>query len=135
MRRAILPATLLAIVASLALACSSSSSSSPPPCNEDPWECGSGQTCWPQNTTSFACLNSGAGTAGSACEDSPGVATCGDGLECFQTSETASGICSPYCDNTSTSHACPSGMLCEMDLVGATTVQICIATGSAADGG
>src|ERR1700678_2664409 len=104
MRRALFPATLLAIVVPLALACSSSSSSSPPPCNEDPWECGSEQTCWPQSTTSFACLNSGSGTAGSACEDSVGAPTCGAGLACLQTSTASGGICSAYCDNTETSH-------------------------------
>lgn len=133
MTRALRPAALLALVVPLALACSSSSSA--PPCNQNPWECGTGQTCWPKDTTSFACLNSGAGTAGSACEDSVGVPTCGDGLECFQTSGGASGICSPYCDNTNTSHACPSGMSCQMVFVAATTIQICVGTTSPNDGG
>jgi len=134
MRRALFPATLLALVVPLAVACSSSSST-PPPCNQDPWECGSGQTCWPKDTTSFACLNSGVGTAGSACEDSVGAPTCGDGLACLQLSTASGGICAAYCDNTETSHACPSGMTCDMVLIVGTIVQLCVGAASTTDGG
>jgi hypothetical protein len=117
-------------VVSLALACSSKSS--PVPCNEDPWECPSGQTCWPSNGTSFACLNSGTGTAGGPCEDSEGIATCGDGLACLQTT-SAGGTCVAYCDNTDPSHACPSTQLCEMDVVVGTTIYVCVGTGAASE--
>jgi hypothetical protein len=113
----------LAIIA-LALACSTTSST-PPPCNENPWSCPAGQTCWPKNTTSFACLNSGSGTVGGACESSVGIATCGDGLACLQTTASA-GTCVAYCDNTDTSHACPFGQTCDMAVLAGTTIQVCV---------
>ncbi len=114
-------------VASVAVACSSSSSS-PSPCNENPWECTAGQTCWPKTEGAFACLNSGAGKAGSACQDTIGAATCGDGLACFQTG-TSGGVCTPYCDNSDTSHACSAGQTCQMALLvgGGPQFQICVA--------
>jgi hypothetical protein len=117
---------------SLALACSTSSGTTP--CNENPWVCPAGQTCWPKDETTFACLNSGTGTAGGACEDTGGTATCGDGLACLQMSGAA-GTCAAYCDNTDTSHACPSGQSCEMAVIIGTTIQICVGAAPAAEAG
>jgi hypothetical protein len=59
-------------------------------------------------------VTSGPGKAGDACQDTPGVATCGDGLACLQTS-TAGGTCTPYCDG---SHACPAGTSCQTAALG-----------------
>ena len=100
--------------ASLMMACSSSSGSSapPPPCNENPWECPGGQTCWPATQSTFACLNIGPGNAGDACQDTVGSATCGAGLACLQTGNAA-GLCSQYCDSTDPTHACPAGETCQ----------------------
>lgn len=95
------------------IACSSSSPSlGSKPCNEDPWQCSAGQTCWPTVAGTFACLNSGAGAFASPCQDTLGVPTCGDGLACVQSS-ASNGVCTKYCDNTDVSHACPSGLACE----------------------
>jgi hypothetical protein len=117
---------LVVLGAALALACSSSSSPATP-CNENPWECPNGQTCWPASSGSFECLNSGPGTLGAACLDTVGVPTCSDGFACVQ--PTASGgACSPYCDNTNPDHACPAGLTCvsaEVPLAGGAQIQIC----------
>ncbi|MGH7269742.1 MAG: hypothetical protein ACREJ3_04865 [Polyangiaceae bacterium] len=128
-----------ALAALTILACSSSSTpSAPTPCNENPWECPAGQTCWPKDQSSFECLNSGPGQADSACESTLGAATCGDGLECLQTSQTSPGVCALYCDNTSTSHACPTGQTCQtLLLAGHVEIHVCAggATSAGADGG
>jgi hypothetical protein len=120
------------VVVSLVLGCSNSSGAQP--CNEDPWECAAGQTCWPKDESTFECLNSGSGTAGSVCQDSVGIATCGDGLACLQTSE-ASGRCAQYCDNTDTRHACPAGLTCQTALVVGSSIQICVGGSSTIDAG
>jgi hypothetical protein len=118
---------------SLAMACSSSSgSSAPPPCNESPWECPGGQTCWPATQSTFACLNSGTGSAGDACQDTVGSATCGAGLACLQIG-TSGGLCSPYCDNTDPSHACPAGETCQtVQLLGGSGLEFhaCVGAGT-----
>ncbi|MGH7269505.1 MAG: hypothetical protein ACREJ3_03665 [Polyangiaceae bacterium] len=106
-------AVVLGMIASAAVGCSSSSSPAAGPCNENPWQCPAGQVCWPNNVDgTFACLNSGPGAQGSACENSVGTPTCGDGLTCFGTT-TSGGACTAYCDNTNPSHGCPSGLTCE----------------------
>jgi hypothetical protein len=124
--------TLISAVVSVA-ACSSSNST---PCNQNPWECPTGQTCWPDTATSFECLNSGPGQIGSACEDSVGTATCGDGLACLATNGV-NGTCTPYCSNTDPSHACTGGALCATaTLLGSSiTFQICATGVLATDGG
>jgi hypothetical protein len=112
-----------------ALGCSSSSAGAEP-CNENPWECPAGQTCWPKDDASFACLDSGPGTAGDACLLTPGSPTCSDGLECLMTS-AAGGTCTPYCDDTDTSHACPAGQSCAVaSLSGGSSGQFRICTGA-----
>lgn len=108
----------------------SSSSASPgsQPCNENPWECTTGQTCWPKDESTFACLNSGPGQAGDACQDSVGFPTCGDGLACLETA-AGGGTCSAYCDPTNPSHACPASQTCSIvTLVGgaAPQFQVCV---------
>lgn len=95
-------------------ACSSSSSGSSgasTPCNENPWECPSDQTCWPQSTTAFACLNAGPGKQGDACLDTVGSPTCGAGLFCLQSPGASMGTCVAYCSTTDPSHGC-SGDVC-----------------------
>lgn len=116
-------------------ACSGKSGSSPPSCNEDPWECPSAQTCWPQTTTTFACLNAGPGALGASCEDTVGTPTCQAGLVCFQTG-AAAGSCVASCSTTDPSHACPSGQLCETaSLQGGTQFEICVSPTTAGDAG
>jgi hypothetical protein len=104
----------LALVAvAFATACSSSSSP-PPPCNQNPFECAAGQTCWVTDTAgTFACLNSGAGQVGGSCAATVDVPTCGDGLACLQMDLSVPGTCLQFCDPTNPSHGCPGGGACE----------------------
>lgn len=94
----------------LALACSSTTSSSPAPCNEDPFQCPSGQTCWTKDTKTFSCIPSGAGQYGDSCVPVAGTASapCGEGLLCLATSNAA-GKCVHYCDASGAAHPCASG--------------------------
>jgi hypothetical protein len=95
------------------------------PCNENPWECPAGQTCWPVTGTTFACLPSGGGQSGAPCALDVGVATCTDGLNCLETTGTGMGICSPFCDAT---HACPATSSCEGGYLpdGGATFNVCV---------
>ena len=116
----------LVLSLSSAYACSSSSGSGTQPCNENPWECPAGQTCWSTSTGAFECLNSGAGAAGGSCQNTAGIATCGDGLVCLQTSASG-GTCAQYCDNTDPSHGCSGGLSCQTAelLAGGAEFHIC----------
>ena len=121
------------------VACSSSSSSSSDagtngPCNENPWECGAGQTCWLKDATSFACLNSGAGKKGDECVNIQGSPTCADGLLCLQTQLNQPGHCLPYCDNTNTAHACATGEVCQEAIVQGTSLHFHVCTGGTISG-
>jgi hypothetical protein len=132
---------VLLLLALVVTACSSSSGggASSLPCNENPWECPSTQTCWPTSLSSYACLNAGPGALGASCEDTVGTPTCGATLACFQsTSGTATGSCVAYCSTTDPSHACPSGQLCETAILGGAggpEFSICVAPASGDDGG
>jgi hypothetical protein len=97
------------------VACSSSSGSgAATPCNEDPWQCPTGQTCWPNSAGSgFECLNSAAGvSAGASCNDSEGVPTCGDGQLCYQSMPPVLGVCVDYCSLSIAGHGCAAGSTC-----------------------
>jgi len=135
----------LLLLALLATACSSSSStggdggSGATPCNENPWECPSTQTCWPQTPTIFACLNAGPGMLGAACMNTAGSPTCGAGLACFQGLGATGGSCLSFCSTTDPSHACTGGDVCETVALGGTggpEFSVCVpqATGGS-DGG
>ncbi len=83
------------------------------PCNQAPFQCKAGQTCWPnQNVTAFQCLNSGPGKRGDACQLIGGQVTCGDGLICIALQDPKNGVCTPYCDPTDPSHGCPDNEVC-----------------------
>jgi len=98
--------------ASAAMACSSSPAPPPAkPCNEDPWECPAGRTCWPVSQTAFGCVVSGTGKAGDACDDVTNAPSCGDGLVCLAPMSTG-GVCTPYCDATDPGRGCPAGQTC-----------------------
>lgn len=126
------------VVAGLLGGCSSSSgggSSPPPPCNESPFECPAGQTCWLDSAgTAFACLDSAAGVAvGATCVNTVGTPTCGDGELCYQsaTGAGASGTCAEYCDPTSPAHGCAAGYACaelELETSAGLTTHVCVST-------
>jgi hypothetical protein len=93
---------------------SSSSSNGPKPCNEDPFQCPAGQTCWPnQDLSGFLCQNSGPGAIGDECQLIGGQVTCGDGLLCMMPLGSTMGVCTPYCDSTDPAHACPDMAACQ----------------------
>ncbi|MGZ5971274.1 MAG: hypothetical protein ACXWP4_26570 [Polyangiales bacterium] len=122
-------------------ACSSSNDAGPvtTPCNEDPWQCPTGQTCWPTDLSgTFACLNSAAGKVkGDACGNTVGAPTCGDGLACFQGVGDASGHCVAYCDNTKAGHGCAAGETCQTALLSGTSsaFHICVGGSTMMDSG
>lgn len=118
--------TALLFLGSMVVACSSEESSSPTPpvpCNQDPWQCPAGQTCWPKDTAgTFACLNSAAGVAkGDECANMVGSPTCGDGLACFQNVGEAKGRCVPFCDPTNPARGCAAGEACSTITLSGTT--------------
>ncbi len=124
----------LIVPLSLAIGCSSSSGSDGQLCNENPWECPTGQTCWPKDESSFACFNSGPGEAGDACKNTVGYPTCGDGLACLET-DAGGGICASYCDSANPSHACSAGQTCQTAILvgaGAAQFQVCVSTNATA---
>lgn len=83
-------------------------------CNEDPFSCPAGQTCWVDGTASepfFQCLNSGMGQVGEDCMNYIGQPTCADGLTCFSVPGYPN-VCTPFCDPSDPAHACPNGANC-----------------------
>lgn len=126
-----------------ALACGSSSSGATP-CNEAPWQCGSGQTCWPdcvcssqQNCTAqsctpkFSCMASdNAVPEGQNCDLVIGKPQCGDNQTCVELQDAGSGqgVCRQYCDQNG---GCPSGESCTELSVGnmtssSATERVCV---------
>jgi hypothetical protein len=132
-------ALLLSLLLSACSSSSSSGGSSRTPCNQDPWECSSGQTCWPQSESGFACMNAGPGSPGSTCQDTVGSPSCGAGLFCLQGTTTNSGTCVAYCSTTDTKHACTGNAQCEtaaLGGVGGPEFSVCVPTSSTnGDGG
>jgi hypothetical protein len=91
-------------------ACSSPTSASRP-CNENPFNCAAGTTCWLDGSKSYACLPVGSAKKGDACSPALGPqAPCGEGLICLATG--ASGVCTPYCDDAIPGRACAGGEKC-----------------------
>jgi hypothetical protein len=116
MRRTYELARVVVFTAFLALALACGSNDTPqasPPCNQNPWLCPAGQTCWAADgVPNFVCLASGASKLGEACEPRAGTATCGDGLLCLQLVGNASGQCRAFCDPMGSGHGCAAGEAC-----------------------
>src|SRR5271155_4865332 len=98
---------LLPLLALLAAACSATGSGvdgGSIPCNENPWECTSEQTCWPTSSSSYECLIAGPGKLG--------------------------GTCVAYCSTTVAGHGCPGGQVCataELGGTGGPEFSVCVA--------
>jgi hypothetical protein len=142
--RSLAVGALLACIGVLgAIACSSSSAGATP-CNDAPWQCGTGQTCWPdcvcssqQNCTAqnctpqFSCVASNnAVPEGQNCDLVIGKAQCGDNQTCveMQDSGAGNGICRQYCDQHG---GCPSPDSCVELTVGnntssSATERVCV---------
>jgi hypothetical protein len=107
--------SLIALFAFSIAACSSSSS--PASCNQNPFACPTGQTCWVgSGPDDYACFGSGRGVVGDPCTPLPGSPSCGDRLACVSSGPAGSpmGTCAAFCDPTnSASHGCPPGELCQ----------------------
>ncbi len=124
---------LLVIAASIA-ACSSddTGTSAPATCDANPFQCPAGQTCWVTPQLTFKCFNSGGGKEGDTCMNTPGVPSCEDGLDCFQTTP-AGGTCTSYCD---TAHPCAGGLMCiRAQIPGGPIFNICNPPAPQPDGG
>ena len=107
------------------------------PCNEDPWKCPDGQTCWlggePASDGSwdgtFECLNSRPnGKAGCSCNLKIGIPSCADDLYCLILlgEDAPAPHCTFFCDNKSPDHACPVGFYCGPVSVSSQTINLCI---------
>ncbi|HEY8076488.1 MAG TPA: hypothetical protein VIF62_20325 [Labilithrix sp.] len=110
MRKTVATFVVFCPVVAIAAACSSSSSSnSSPPCNQEPFQCAAGTTCWSKDGATFACEPSGPGAYGDACTPAAGASSpCGDGLICLQTTN-AGGKCVHLCSQTDPAHGCATG--------------------------
>lgn len=125
---------LLVVVvgASALVACSSSSDTTETGCAANPFSCAAGTTCSAKDGSGVsACLPSGAGTRGSACQNTPGVATCGDTLLCLQQS-AAGGRCTAYCEAGSTARGCQPGEQCRAAAIQGTTTVFYVCAGGVA---
>lgn len=92
----------------------STGSGTQPSCNDDPFACPAGQTCWVNGTAAepyFECLGSGPGEIGEACMNYIGAPQCTDGLTCFSVPGYPN-VCTPFCDPGDPAHACPDGASC-----------------------
>ena len=109
------------------------------PCNQDPWQCPAGQTCWPKDLAgTFACLNSAAGVKkGDTCANTVGAPTCGDGLACFQGVGEKAGRCVSYCDTAKAGRGCAAGEACTPAQLAGTSASfmICASTTPPMDAG
>jgi hypothetical protein len=133
-------APFFAVAALLSVACASSNDAAdagPEQCNDNPWMCTAGTTCWPSDALSHvACLPSKAGAKkGDACIDSFGAATCGDAMACLQPLTTKPGTCVPYCSTSDPAHGCAAGESCLQGHLGSASgpvISLCV---PATDGG
>lgn len=91
-------------------------------CNDNPWICPAGQTCWPVGPDQgFDCFNEGPGALGEGCQLYPSSPTCRAGLLCG-----AGDVCAPYCDTQDPAHACPSPLVClPLQITQAGEVHVC----------
>jgi hypothetical protein len=128
------------LIAGCAWACSSSSPAggSGGPCNQDPFACPAGQTCWPVDASgNFACIASRAGAKlGDSCVNTADSATCGDAMICLSLTNPAQGTCVADCDNNQSGRSCSANEICAAVSFAAGGPQIhACATLSASDGG
>jgi hypothetical protein len=114
--------------AALAVACSINDDLFLTECNENPWECPSGEACWLGTATSFGCFPAGGAFVGVPCQATLGTPTCQAGLACVE------GTCEPCCSFADSSHACSSRTGCKTISFGGTLVNECVPVDTA-DGG
>lgn len=113
--------------------CSSNATFAAPACNVDPWQCGTGQTCWPTDTAgTFGCLNSAAGkNRGDACVNTVNSPSCGDTMVCLQLAGAGGGTCVGYCDPAKPGRGCGEGETCQEVRLTGTSASFHACVGSA----
>jgi len=125
---------LLVVGATSSAACSSSSSNAA--CNQNPFSCPAGQTCWVRSGPGdYQCLSSGSGQSGDLCQPTEGTATCKDGLACIEPVDSPGqpATCTPFCDSA---HPCPSGQSCTQATFDGTNYSgVCYSPAPVDDGG
>ena len=140
-------AVCTAVGALLAPACSSAPAGATP-CNQAPWQCGGGSTCWPDCvcpagqtcttancTLQFSCLASKAGvSAGENCSLQNGSPQCGDNQTCVSFEDAGAGTCRTYCDQNK---GCGPQDNCVDLRVGSSsaTERVCLPPNESVDGG
>ncbi|MEZ4438404.1 MAG: hypothetical protein R3B72_04920 [Polyangiaceae bacterium] len=96
------------------------------PCNQDPWNCSAGQTCWVNmDQNGYLCLNQGMAGEGEPCQNLLGSPTCQAGLACVQLAGQTEGFCAPFCDPTDPCKACNNGRNCQRYDSMAGSIQVC----------
>jgi hypothetical protein len=127
------------------IACSSSSATVA--CNEDPFQCAAGTTCWPSQCVcptgqqcditncvpQFSCVASVPGKqVADSCHNTTGTdsATCGDLQACIELGGNPAGLCAAYCDPSSPTHGCSGDDICSVYRVGSgannPTINVCV---------
>lgn len=109
----------------------------PKPCNEDPFQCVNGETCWPnKGSTGFECLGGGAGQVGDTCQLVAGAPTCGQRLICIMQQESTTGVCAQYCDPPAVNRACLGGDVCAAFILAESGMPIkaCVAPAAGSTG-
>jgi hypothetical protein len=119
-------ATLAVALVALGVGCRASPAPAAP-CNEEPFQCAAGQTCWPLQCTCpagtpcgpddctprFECVASAGAGPGDPCHLEIGRVTCGDLQTCVEIAGSgAGGACRSYCDPDVPDHGCASGFAC-----------------------
>jgi hypothetical protein len=139
-----------ALGVALGVGCRASSAAAAP-CNEDPFQCGAGETCWPQECTCpssaacdptdctprFQCAASADRRPGDSCRLDIGSVGCGDLQTCVAIAGSGvGGVCRYYCDPTAADRGCATGFTCVRLGVGSSstaTENVCLPTQSDAD--
>ncbi|HEY8042002.1 MAG TPA: hypothetical protein VIF15_19500 [Polyangiaceae bacterium] len=154
MRAVVLLAVAAASISGVAVGAGCGASATPAapatPCNEDPFQCGAGKTCWPQQCTcpsgtgcsptdctpQFECAGSAGKQPGDACQLQIGQVTCGDLQTCVALAGSgAPGVCRVYCDPGDPRRGCASGFGCVQLGVGSSSAveNVCLPAPSAED--
>ena len=83
------------------------------PCNQDPWACPEGQTCWVDGSMTYQCVGVGPGALGDPCTLLIGGSPCGQDMGCVAPQGSTEGTCQRFCDPSGGAcKACPEGQIC-----------------------
>jgi hypothetical protein len=120
------------------------------PCNEDPFQCGAGETCWPQQCTcssgqacdttnctpQFQCVGAADRRPGDSCKLQIGSPACGALQTCVAIAGSGvGGACRFYCSPGAPDPGCATGFTCVRLGVGnsSATEDVCLPAPSDSD--